>query len=317
MSAHEVVDEQIDGVDGVALVSHAHDLRAGFAPGTGMVGYSLLHHGQELLGQRSGIAGYRERGSSFGIPLLHPWANRLSARAYSVAGREGVLDPERSPVRLDPGGLPIHGLLAASTLWELDRCSVAEDHAAIGARLDFGAHPELLAAFPFPHEIRVEAELAGATLTVATTLTPTGDVPVPVSFGWHPYLRLPDVARAQWMVTMPVRKQALLDERGIPSGREEPADIAPGPLGERTYDDLYTELAEPACFALEGGGRRIELELGEGYPVAQVYAPAAEELICFEPMTAPTDALVSGAGLRVVAPGAGFRAEFRVRVLGT
>lgn len=314
MFAHEVVDEQVDGVDGVALVSHAYDLRAGFAPGTGMVGYSLLHRGHELLGQRSGLAGYRERGSSFGIPLLHPWANRLSARAYSVAGREGVLDPGRSPVRLDPGGLPIHGLLAASRLWELDRCSVAEDHAAIGARLDFGAHGDLLAAFPFPHEVRVEVALTGATLTVATILTPTGDVPVPVSFGWHPYLCLPGVPRARWRVSMPVRRRAVPDDRGIPSGREEPVDVAPGPLADRTYDDLYTALAQPARFALEGGGRRIELELGEGYPVAQVYAPPAEEFICFEPMSAPTNALVSGEGLRLVAPGADFRAEFRVRV---
>jgi aldose 1-epimerase len=317
MSAHEVVDEQVEGTGCVVLVSRADDLRAGFAPATGMIGYSLVHRGEQLLGQGGGLAAYRERGSTFGIPLLHPWANRLSARSYTVSGRKAVLDAQRSPLRFDPNGLPIHGLLAASPYWELESDSASADRAAVGALLDFGAHDELIAAFPFPHQLRVEAELVADTLTVATTVISTGEVPVPVSFGWHPYLCLPGVARARWVVTLPVRRQAVLDERGIPAGREEPVEIAPGPLAERTYDDLYTELGEPACFALEGGGRRIELELGEGYPVAQVYAPAAEELICFEPMTAPTDALVSGEGLRAVAPGAGFRAEFRVRVLRT
>ena len=69
-------------------------------------------------------------------------------------------------------------------------------------------------------------------------------------------------------------------------------------------------------FALEGGGRRVELELGEGYRVAQVYAPRSEDYICFEPMTAPTDALVSGKGLRAVEAGERFRARFQIRVLG-
>ena len=316
MSAHEVVDEQLEGMVGVVLVSHDTDVRVGFAPGGGMVGYSLRHRGEELLSQRGGLSAYTQRGSTFGIPLLHPWANRLSARSYRVSGRETALDPERSPVRLDPNGLPIHGVLAASPFWELESRLASRERAAIRARLEFGAHDELLAAFPFPHELQVEAGLAGDTLTVATTVTPTGAVAVPISFGWHPYLRLPNLPRSEWRVALPVRTRALLDERGIPSGREEPADIPVGPLGGRGYDDLFVALTEPPRFALEGGGRRVELELGEGYPVAQVYAPEDQEFICFEPMTAPTDALVTGEGLRTVAPGAAFRAEFRVRVTG-
>lgn len=316
MSAHEVVDEQVEGTDGVVLVSRASDLRVAFAPGVGMVGYSMRHRGEELLGRRGGLTAYRARGSSFGIPLLYPWANRLSGRDYSAAGREVVLDPERCPVRLDANGLPIHGVLSASPFWQLDRRSASPEGAEIGARLDFGAHHELLAAFPFPHELRVEIELADDTLRVATVLLCTGDDPVPVSFGWHPYLCLPGLPREQWRVELPVRTRALLDERGIPTGREEQADIVAGELGDRTYDDLFTELSEPPRFALEGAGRRIELELGEGYSMGQVYAPPGEPFICFEPMTAPTNALVSGAGLRMVPPGGAFRAEFRLRVLG-
>jgi aldose 1-epimerase len=313
VALHEVVDERVEGLGCVVLVSHAADLRAGFASQAGMVGYSLRHRGDELLGQRGGLSAYCRSGSSFGIPLLHPWANRLSSRSYSASGREALLDPEVSPVRLDPNGLPIHGLLTASRYWELES-RIACERAAIGGRLDFAAHEDLLAAFPFPHELRVEAELALDTLTVSTTLLATGDVSVPVSFGWHPYLRLPGVPREEWTVELAVKTRALLDERGIPTGSEEPAEVSPGPLGARGYDDLFTALTEPPRLALEGGGRRIELEFGEGYPMAQVYAPPKEQFICFEPMTAPTDALVSGRRLRSVAPGDSFRAEFRLRV---
>src|SRR5918992_5921315 len=114
MPAHEVRDERIEGVDGIALHSYDRDLRVAFAPGLGMVGYSLTHRGEELLGQRGGLAAYRDRGSTFGLPILHPWANRLAGPSYSVGGQTVELDATRSPLHVDPGGLPIHGALARS-----------------------------------------------------------------------------------------------------------------------------------------------------------------------------------------------------------
>jgi galactose mutarotase-like enzyme len=316
MSAHELVEERLDGVDAILLISHEHDLRARFVPTAGMVGASLTHRGEELLAQRGGLATYRERGSTFGIPLLYPWANRLSASSFSLGGRTAELDSEGAPVRRDPNGLPIHGLLAASPHWRVTERAVDSERAAFGSAFDYGAHPELLAAFPFPHRLELLVELSGPALTLRLTLVPGGDVAVPVAFGWHPYLSLPGVAREDWLIELPVRRHAELDERGIPTGRSEPVAIAAGPLGERTYDDLFSELERPAVFGLEGGGRRAEVELGEGYPMAQVYAPPGESYICFEPMTAPTDALVSGNGLRWAAAGERFRASFCVRVLG-
>jgi galactose mutarotase-like enzyme len=130
-------------------------------------------------------------------------------------------------------------------------------------------------------------------------------------------LRLPGLPRADWHVALPVRRRAILDGRGIPTGKSEAVAIEPGPLGDLTYDDHFLELEEPARFVLAGGGRRIELEFGEGYPCAQVYAPLGsgeEPYICFEPMTAPVNALVSGEGVRSVPPGGSFRADFSVRV---
>jgi aldose 1-epimerase len=316
MAGHEVRDERADGLDGIALLSHACDLRVAFAPGAGMVGYSLTHRGEELLGQRGGLQAYRERGSSFGVPLLHPWANRLDGRAYSVGGRSVTLDGE--PVHLDPNGLPIHGLVAGAPYWRETGRTPGNGSAAIAARLDYAAHQELMAGFPFPHELHVEAELRDDTLRLSTIVLPTSVVAVPISFGWHPYLRLPGVARSDWWVELPVRRRGVLDGRGLPTGATEPVEIDPGPLGDRTYDDHFVELDSPATFVLSGGGRRIELELGQGYSYAQVYAPPADDgdaYICFEPMTAAVDALNSGEGLHSVAPGDSFRADFTLRVL--
>jgi len=312
-TSHTIATEVRDGHELRTLASG--ELAASFAPGLGMVGCSLRHAGDELLGLGGGLAAYAQRGATFGIPLLHPWANRLAGFAYRAAGREVRLD-ERSPqLHLDAGGLPIHGLLAASPAWEVAAAEADMDAARLRARLDFGAHPELLAAFPFPHVLELVATVRDGTLALETALTATGDVAVPVSFGWHPYLRLPGVPRGEWVVGMPVGERLLLDGRMIPTGAREPVSIPTAPLGERTYDDGFAALADPATFTLAGGGRRIAVTFDARYPFAQVYAPPGQDFICFEPMTTPTNALVtSGAELPLVPPGGRFSATFEISV---
>jgi aldose 1-epimerase len=292
-----------------ALTLTAGDLAATFVPQLGMIGASLEHRGDELLGQRNGLAAYEARGSTMGIPLLHPWANRLSGLEYEAAGKRVTIDPDSPLVRLDPNGLPIHGLCAANPGWRTEQTT----DGTLAARLDFGAQPELLEAFPFPHELRLDVTLDPAGLGIRTTLTANAGDPVPVSFGFHPYLTLPGVPRADWEVTLPVREHLIADDRGIPTGATEPAEAADGPLGGRTFDDGYAGLPDPPTFALAGGGRSIALTFERGYPYAQVYAPAGQDLICFEPMTAPTNALVAG-GCRVVPAGGTATAAFRINV---
>jgi aldose 1-epimerase len=73
-------------------------------------------------------------------------------------------------------------------------------------------------------------------------------------------------------------------------------------------------MEEQASFSVSGGGRRITMDFLTGYPYVQVYAPKDKDYIALEPMTAPTGALTSGRGLRLVQPGEQFQAVFRIRV---
>jgi galactose mutarotase-like enzyme len=313
-SPHETGEVLFQGYPARSLASREAELEAVFAAQIGMIGCSLKHAGEELLGHRGGLARYEATGSTMGIPLLHPWANRLGALSYSAAGRTVELDPDSPAIRTDPNGLPIHGVVNASPHWQVLGAVADEASARLSARLDFGAHPELLEAFPFPHELRLDVTLKDTALTVRTTLTATGEAPVPVSFGYHPYLRLPDLPRADWHVELPAMTRLTLDDRMIPTGATEPAAAESGPLGDRTYDDGYADLRDGDRFVLAGGGRRIAVELAGGYRFAQVYAPDSEEVVCFEPMTAPTNALVSGDGLELVAPGERRSATFAISV---
>ncbi len=285
------------------------ELEAEFVPEAGMVGASLRHRGEEVLGQRGGLEAYVRERKTMGIPLLHPWANRLSQRRFTLLGREVEIDPERTPLRLDGTGLPMHGLLSAARGWRV------EDHepGRLTAAFDFAAHEALLRSFPFAHTLQLDVTLTERTLTIATTVNATGDTPVPIAFGFHPYLTLPGVAREDWHVELPVTEHLVLDDQMLPTGASVPVQIAPGPLGTRTFDDGYR--APDGPFALEGGGRRIELAFGQGFPYSQVFAPPGAALIAFEPMTAATNALVEGGPrLPLIEPGERYDASFTITV---
>jgi aldose 1-epimerase len=301
--------------DGCATVELAvAELEATFVPERGMVGVSLRHAGEELLDLQAGLNAYVERGAVMGIPFLHPWANRLAGFDYALDGRDVRLPPGPPLVHCDEHGLPIHGVLAASRHWKVAALEADGSTARVRAVLDFAAHPELMAAFPFPHEVLLEAALTAAGLTITTRIRATGGVPVPISFGFHPYLRLPGANRAGWQVAIPARRHLLLDDRGVPTGESEDRPAAAFELGDRHFDDGYDRLRDGAEFSVTGGERTLAVTFERGYPVGQVFAPAGSPFICFEPMTAPTNALRSGTELRRAIPGRDFTAVFSIAV---
>jgi aldose 1-epimerase len=310
-------ERDIEGFRAITLMAPSASVEAAFVPDAGMVGCSLRHRGAELLGQRGGLAAYAADRSTMGIPLLHPWANRLGAPRFHLAGREVDLDKAEPPPSTDPDGLPIHGLLAAASGWQVTRQEETDGGGGLGARFDFSAWPGLMRAFPYPHELEIEATLDGSRLAIETTVTATGDAPVPISFGYHPYLRIPEVDRTEWEVEIPVADRLLLDERMLPTGEREPVAIVSGPLGSRTLDDAYVAPPASERFSLEGGGRWIEVAFERGFPYAQVYAPSDDDVIAVEPMTAPTNALVAdGPALTVIDPGRSYAAAFSITVTG-
>ena len=277
----------------------AGDLQTTWLPEHGMVGASLTHRGQELLGQRGGLDAYLAKGSAFGIPLLAPWANRLDGLRYG----DVELDPAQ--VKRDGNGLPKDGVLAGRE-WSVADLGPAHLSAVLAA------DAPVLAVFPFPHSWRVDVTLTPGVLTVATTLSATGEVPVPVSFGWHPLFTL-GVPRDELELELPVRREVVLDARGIPTGERRDASWRTGSLGDRIVDAEYD--AWDGDVVLRGGGRELRVRFGgDDYPIGHAWAPESETFVAWEPMTAPTNALLSRAGLRHVNPGASFTAVFSVHV---
>jgi aldose 1-epimerase len=311
-AAHRIEETHADRLRAWVLHDDAADLHATWVPDAGMLGASLVHQGEELLWQGAGAGAYAKTRGFMGIPFLHPWANRLDHFGYRVGGGDVVLDPTSPLLLLDDNGLPIHGLLSATHLWSVREAAAGRNGARLVAVLDFD-HPELLAAFPFPHRLEMEVELGGGALQVGITLTATGDRPVPIAFGFHPYLRLPGAPRAEWEISLPVRRRLLHDDRMLPTGSTQLVRPIEGTIGDRTWDDGFDRLDSPAVFELRGGGRTVQIDFAAGYPVAQIFAPPGQEYVCIEPMSAPVNALAGPArALPLVRPGERHTASFRI-----
>ncbi|MBM3675622.1 MAG: aldose 1-epimerase [Actinobacteria bacterium] len=283
----------------------AGDYEATVLPSLGMLVASVRWRGAELVALPGGLRAYRA-GHTTGVPLLHPWANRLACRRYRAAGID--VDLRGVALHADGNGLPIHGTMIARTDWRVERLGAGARSARLVAVFPFGEYPNLLASFPFPHELTVAVTATHGAVRVRTSVRPTGPTPVPVSFGWHPYLTLPGAARRSWLFGLPALARVRLDDRGIPTGRPRPQPAEVAPLAARDLDDLFA-LGPDRGFTLAAGGRTLCVAFDAGYPYAQVYSPSGARFCCIEPMTAPTNALVTG-DHPTARPGESFAATF-------
>jgi galactose mutarotase-like enzyme len=290
-------------VRGITL--QAGDYTATFRPDTAMVCTSLRLRGDEYVAWPRTLTELRAGGAT-AIPLVHPWANRLARWSYRAAGKRVDLRGLSLPV--DKGGLPLHGNLHGVP-FDVMRATDTR----LTARLDYGAYPDKLRAFPFPHEVLVDARLhATRGLTITTQVTPTTDRAVPISFGWHPYVGLPRAPRRTWELRWPACEHVELDTKLIPTGRRTRQPGQREPIGARTFDDHYA-LGRDRTFAISAENRTLTLHFVDGYPFAQLWVPPRRHHVAIEPMTAEIDALGRGTA-PIVAPGTSFRATFTIAI---
>ena len=233
--------------DPTARTLLAGDLEAVFLPAHGMLGASFRHRGVEMLRRVEDLEAAAARGSSVGIPLLHPWANRLAAPRYRVLGQQVVLDVSSPLLHLDEHGLPMHGVPWSFLPWVVTEAG--QDF--VTARLEWSTS-DLLAVFPFRHHVELEAILRRDGLTLETTLIAGSEGPVPVSFGFHPYLGVPELSRVNWRLKLPVMRKLVLDGRGIPTGDEEPFGGFNAELGESSFDEGFALMEERTSFVSRG-----------------------------------------------------------------
>lgn len=290
------------GLEVVHLSDAGRGMEVTIVPSVGNRAVEFKIHGKNILFfPFSDMAAFQKNPGLNGIPFLAPWANRLDEAGFWSGNMWFALNPTLHNYQSDQHGLPIHGLLTTSALWRVESMDSDSNSAQVTSRLEFWKHPELIAQWPFAHDYQMTYRLADGVLEVKVTISNLSADPMPVVIGFHPYYRIPDKPRDEWVATLPVRKSVLTDANLIPTGEFKPLDLPnPFPLKDHILDNGFTDMEHDdqgkAHFVLTSGGESIELMFGPKYPVSIIWEPRSydgkpAEFICFEPMTGVTNAV--------------------------
>ena len=322
----------IDGVSVVCLTDTHRGIEVSILPSIGNIAYEMNVNGKNLLFFPDvNLADFQRRPMQSGIPLMAPWANRIDGEGFWANGKKYSFNMALGNVFKDANGLPIHGLLSNSKLWQVTDIGADEHSAFAASKLEFWRHPDLMTQWPFAHEYEMTYRLAEGELEVKTTVSNLSTEPMPLAIGFHPYYRIPDVPRNQWILKLPTSQAVITDDRLIPTGELKVNDLPnPLPLKGRTLDDGFTDLARDAqgraLISIAAGEKQIDLLFGPGYQVAIIWLPAvppgsARDFICIEPMTGVTNAMNLNhageyPGLQAVPAGGKWTGSFWIRPKG-
>jgi aldose 1-epimerase len=301
----------------IRLSEAAGEVEVSIAPSIGNMAFEMKVRGRNILSfPFPTLEEMRDAHALCAIPFLAPWANRIDGDAYWANGKKCHLNPDLGNLRRDAHGLPIHGLLNHSPLWKV----IDRGPARLSSRIEFWRHPDLMAQFPFAHDLTMTHRLSNGELEVETVIENHAAEPMPVAVGYHPYFRLHDSPRDDWRAHIAARDHVILNDRLTPTGAVEPVGLSdPHPLRSAPLDDVFTTLVRDtdgrARFWVEGAKERITVAYGPKYTVAVVFAPPGKDFICFEPMSAVTNAFNlahEGAydGLQTVPPGGTWKESF-------
>lgn len=289
----------VDSVEIVRLTDNSRSIELSIAPSIGNIAYDMRVHGQPILVSPGSLSEWKAKPTNLGIPLLAPWANRIDGDAYWANGKQYLLNPHLENLRRDPNGLPIHGLLLFASDWRVVRIQADESHAEATSRLEFWKRPEWMAQFPFAHSIEMTHRLSDGALEVRISIENHSLEPMPLCVGFHPWYQIPDSPRDSWKVHFHVRDHYTPSSKLTPTGETKPANLPDEfKLVGRQFDDVFGGVDSADVFSVESGGRRISVHFGPKFRIAVIYAPQTKNVICFEPMTAITNAFnLAHAGL--------------------
>jgi aldose 1-epimerase len=324
---YSAVKTSVDSIEVVRLTDRARNTEVSIVPSIGNLAYEMKVKGKNLFWfPYEKLSDFRDKPALCGNPFLGPWANRLDEDAFYANGKKYLLNAGLGNLMRDQNNRPIHGLLMFAKEWKVVAVRAGDYGAEVTSRLEFWRHPDLMAQFPFAHNLEMTYRLKDGVLEIVTAIQNLSDQPMPVAVGYHPYFRLQDAERDQWKVTMSAKDAVKLSPALFPTGEFEPARYTnPISLQGTELDNVFTHLVRGADgraeFSVQGKSQKLSVIYGPKYDVAIVYAPAGKDFICFEPMAAITNAFnlaQKGAykELQSIAPGGTWKESYWLKAEG-
>lgn len=211
-----------------------------------------------------------------GVPVLFPCPGPLAGGHFSFAGKSGVMKQ--------------HGF-ARSLPWrvlESDARSVA---------FELVDNDTTRVQFPWQFALTYRYTVGEGRFRVEQRIENRSEEPMPFAAGFHPYFLVPDADKARVRIPTPATR-AWDNVEKCEIALDGPIDLTKPEVDLHLVDHGSSEAT------LDLGDARVVISGAEAYRRWVVWTLRGKDFVCLEPWTAPANALNTGEGLRIVAPGA-------------
>lgn len=241
---------------------------------------------------------------------LFPFPNRIRDGVYNVSGNTYKL-----PINQKVENNAIHGFVFDKQ-FQIVSTHNNNENASVMLEYDYDGSID---GFPFLFCLQIEYCLSKKGLDIKTIVKNTGNKPLPMGDGWHPYFKLNEPVDELYL-EIPSNKKIIVDNRMIPTGevKVDNSFCSISRIGEETFDDGFIiENQKLATTRLKSKSRNVTINVwqdsGENaYNFLQIYIPPHRNSIAIEPMSCKTDAFNNGDGLLLLEPNDMFSASYGV-----
>jgi len=209
-----------------------------------------------------------------GVPVLFPSPGKLTDDAWSYAGRHGAMKQ--------------HGF-ARNLPWQIASSSAG------AAVLTLAANDATLAQFPWDFVVEQTFTVRGTSLRLDQRVTNRSASAMPFGLGFHPYFFVADAAKRD--TTIATRATRAFDN--------VTKQVIALPAIDLTQPEVDLHLIDHGSTASElvTPSGTVQLRGSPEYTHWVVWTLAGRDFVCLEPWTCPGNALNTGDGLLVLAPG--------------
>jgi len=254
---------------------------------------------------------------AFSSTLMIPYVGRIYKGRYKFQSKEYTL-----PINTNEGH-SIHGLLYNKS-WSVKSI---EDGEKASTSYIYNIHENDFNGYPFNLNVEVKIYFNINGLMILTKATNSGNTPLPIVFGWHPYLRVSNKSINDCYLLASFKKLVHTNVEKIPTGElinisntKFDFNIAKK-LNKIVLDNVFTELRYingVASIKFYNPEENIGIELwqNETYKYNILYTPSHRKSIAIEPITgAPNAFNIPELGLKILQPNEIIEGVFGIRKL--
>ena len=295
-----------NGFDTIILTDKTTGTEAAIVPACGAILHRFsIHNGsklQNVIDNYESIDAFTSSVESMGFKgcKLSPFPCRLKNASYRFNDRNYQIE------KFVTNGHALHGIIY-DVAFELQARESNAEYARIVLQHQYTGTD---AGFPFSYQCRVIYQLNKVNqLSISTIIKNTGNQPMPIADGWHPYFALGGRVD-DWQMQFNCKETLEFDGELLPTGKRLPYDayVNLKAIGSINLDNSFVADAQMPGPLLTlynpKNNLQLQIDADASYPILQIYIPPHRQSIAIENLSAAPDAFNNKIGLKELAPAA-------------